>query len=155
MSPSPGPQAEIFQAFKELFQVACARPPPLGLCDYPSSRAVYAVDLMLKWDSRPDGEGAPQPRPVYPELILQPPHPRCHATPPGTERGRCCLGLVPAAPCPFSLISPEIWIRGGPSWSRVCRAEHKEEREVGGRSVRRGLMRKGALCARRGDPATH
>lgn len=59
---SPGPQAEIFQAFTELFQVACARPPPLGLCDYPSSRAMYAIDLMLKWDSRPDGEGAPLPR---------------------------------------------------------------------------------------------
>ncbi|KAI4545808.1 tubulin--tyrosine ligase-like protein 12 [Ovis aries] len=55
-------QAEIFQAFKELFQVACARPPPLGLCDYPSSRAVYAVDLMLKWDSRPDGKRAMQPQ---------------------------------------------------------------------------------------------
>lgn len=58
---SPGPQAEIFQAFRELFQAACAKPPPLGLCDYPSSRAVYAVDLMLKWDSRPDGEGSPAP----------------------------------------------------------------------------------------------
>lgn len=56
---SPGPQAEIFRAFTELFQVACAKPPPLGLCDYPSSRAVYAIDLMLKWDSRPDGEEAP------------------------------------------------------------------------------------------------
>lgn len=54
---SPGPQAEIFRAFTELFQVACAKPPPLGLCHYPSSRAVYAIDLMLKWDSRPDGEG--------------------------------------------------------------------------------------------------
>lgn len=54
---SLGPQAEIFQAFTELFRVACAKPPPLGLCDYPSSRAVYAIDLMLKWDSRPDGKG--------------------------------------------------------------------------------------------------
>uniref|UniRef100_A0A9W3GCW1 Tubulin--tyrosine ligase-like protein 12 n=1 Tax=Camelus bactrianus TaxID=9837 RepID=A0A9W3GCW1_CAMBA len=55
-------QAEIFQAFMELFQVACAKPPPLGLCDYPSSRAVYAVDLMLKWDSRPDGKRVMQPQ---------------------------------------------------------------------------------------------
>uniref|UniRef100_A0A2K5ID21 Tubulin--tyrosine ligase-like protein 12 SET-like domain-containing protein n=1 Tax=Colobus angolensis palliatus TaxID=336983 RepID=A0A2K5ID21_COLAP len=47
-------QAEIFRAFTELFQVACAKPPPLGLCDYPSSRAMYAVDLMLKWDNGPD-----------------------------------------------------------------------------------------------------
>uniref|UniRef100_H0UXV8 Tubulin tyrosine ligase like 12 n=1 Tax=Cavia porcellus TaxID=10141 RepID=H0UXV8_CAVPO len=56
------PQAKIFRAFTELFQVACAKPPPLGLCDYPSSRAVYAVDLMLKWDTRPDGSQAMQPQ---------------------------------------------------------------------------------------------
>lgn len=55
-------QAKIFRAFTELFQVACAKPPPLGLCDYPSSRAVYAVDLMLKWDTRPDGSQAMQPQ---------------------------------------------------------------------------------------------
>uniref|UniRef100_A0A8C0SHF7 Tubulin--tyrosine ligase-like protein 12 SET-like domain-containing protein n=1 Tax=Canis lupus familiaris TaxID=9615 RepID=A0A8C0SHF7_CANLF len=55
-------QGEIFQAFTELFQVACAKPPPLGLCDYPSSRAVYAVDLMLKWDNRPDGKRVMQPQ---------------------------------------------------------------------------------------------
>ena len=74
---SPGPQADIFQAFTELFQVACARPPPLGFCDYPSSRAMYAIDLMLKWDSRPDGEGLPCPGihsalPAYPEVATQP-----------------------------------------------------------------------------------
>lgn len=67
LTPPPGPQAEIFQAFTELFQAACAKPPPQGLCDYPSSRAVYAIDLMLKWDSRPDGEG-PHP----PNLSLTP-----------------------------------------------------------------------------------
>ncbi|XP_027450379.1 tubulin--tyrosine ligase-like protein 12 [Zalophus californianus] len=55
-------QAEIFQAFTELFQVACAKPPPLGLCDYPSSRAVYAIDLMLKWDNCPDGKRMMQPQ---------------------------------------------------------------------------------------------
>ncbi|XP_036722708.1 tubulin--tyrosine ligase-like protein 12 [Balaenoptera musculus] len=55
-------QADIFQAFTELFQVACARPPPLGFCDYPSSRAMYAIDLMLKWDSRPDGKRVMQPQ---------------------------------------------------------------------------------------------
>ncbi|XP_045869083.1 tubulin--tyrosine ligase-like protein 12 [Meles meles] len=55
-------QAEIFQAFTELFQVACAKPPPLGLCDYPSSRAVYAIDLMLKWDNCPDGTRVMQPQ---------------------------------------------------------------------------------------------
>lgn len=51
--------------------MACAKPPPLGLCDYPSSRAVYAVDLMLKWDNRPDGEGAPPPcNPIHAPLHL-------------------------------------------------------------------------------------
>ncbi|XP_053438955.1 tubulin--tyrosine ligase-like protein 12 isoform X1 [Nycticebus coucang] len=55
-------QAEIFQAFTELFQVACAKPPPQGLCDYPSSRAMYAVDLMLKWNTRPDGKQVMQPQ---------------------------------------------------------------------------------------------
>uniref|UniRef100_A0A2R9BIU0 Tubulin tyrosine ligase like 12 n=1 Tax=Pan paniscus TaxID=9597 RepID=A0A2R9BIU0_PANPA len=55
-------QAEIFRAFTELFQVACAKPPPLGLCDYPSSRAMYAVDLMLKWDNGPDGRRVMQPQ---------------------------------------------------------------------------------------------
>ncbi|XP_060512126.1 tubulin--tyrosine ligase-like protein 12 [Panthera onca] len=55
-------QGEIFQAFTELFQAACAKPPPLGLCDYASSRAVYAIDLMLKWDDRPDGRRVMQPQ---------------------------------------------------------------------------------------------
>ncbi|XP_007939986.1 tubulin--tyrosine ligase-like protein 12 [Orycteropus afer afer] len=60
--PWQGVQAEIFRAFTELFQVACARPAPLGLCAYPSSRAVYAIDLMLKWDDRPDGKRVMQPQ---------------------------------------------------------------------------------------------
>lgn len=55
-------QASIFQAFVELMQAASAKPPPLGLCDYPSSRAVYAIDLMLKWDRRPDGSRVMQPQ---------------------------------------------------------------------------------------------
>ncbi|XP_006890108.1 PREDICTED: tubulin--tyrosine ligase-like protein 12 [Elephantulus edwardii] len=55
-------QAEIFQAFRELFQAACNRPAPLGLWPYPSSRAMYAVDLMLKWEQRPDGKQVMQPQ---------------------------------------------------------------------------------------------
>uniref|UniRef100_F6STG9 Tubulin tyrosine ligase like 12 n=1 Tax=Ornithorhynchus anatinus TaxID=9258 RepID=F6STG9_ORNAN len=54
--PWPAVQAEIFQAFAELFQAASCRPAPLGLAPYPSSRAAYAIDLMLKWDVREDGE---------------------------------------------------------------------------------------------------
>ncbi|KAK2120952.1 hypothetical protein P7K49_002338 [Saguinus oedipus] len=76
-------QAEIFQAFTELFQVACAKPPPLGLCDYPSSRAMYAVDLMLKWDSSQDGKrGSPSPDPNCQAPRL----PANHV--PGESRGR-------------------------------------------------------------------
>ncbi|KAI1238870.1 hypothetical protein IHE44_0011961 [Lamprotornis superbus] len=48
-------QASIFKAFAELFQVASSKPAPLGICDYPSSRAIYAIDLMLKWDTSRDG----------------------------------------------------------------------------------------------------
>lgn len=49
-------QAELFKAFKELFVAATSRPPPYGICPYPSSRAIYAVDLMLKWSSGQNGE---------------------------------------------------------------------------------------------------
>ncbi|XP_029455946.1 tubulin--tyrosine ligase-like protein 12 [Rhinatrema bivittatum] len=55
-------QAEIFKAFVELFQVATAKPAPLGICDYPSSRAVYAIDLMLKWDKNSEGKRIMQPQ---------------------------------------------------------------------------------------------
>lgn len=49
----------------------------MGLCDYPSSRAVYAVDLMLKWDSHPDGKGTLHtktlhPVPLCPALLAVP-----------------------------------------------------------------------------------
>lgn len=93
----PGPQAEIFQAFTELFQVACAKPPPLGLCDYPSSRAVYAIDLMLKWDNRPDGEGAPLPH----NPSCPPPTQSRSSSSPHTSarRGRGGASLLP---CPVS-----------------------------------------------------
>ncbi|XP_032618368.1 tubulin--tyrosine ligase-like protein 12 [Chelonoidis abingdonii] len=55
-------QAEIFKAFAELFQAASAKPAPFGICDYPSSRAVYAIDLMLKWDTARDGKRTMQPQ---------------------------------------------------------------------------------------------
>uniref|UniRef100_A0A8C9G622 Tubulin tyrosine ligase like 12 n=1 Tax=Pavo cristatus TaxID=9049 RepID=A0A8C9G622_PAVCR len=54
--------ANIFKAFAELFQVASAKPAPLGICDYPSSRAIYAIDLMLKWDTSRDGKRIMQPQ---------------------------------------------------------------------------------------------
>lgn len=49
-------QAELFKAFRELFQAASSRPAPYGICPYPSSRAIYAVDLMLKWSTGQNGE---------------------------------------------------------------------------------------------------
>lgn len=49
-------QAELFEAFKELFQAATSRPPPYGICPYQSSRAIYAVDVMLKWSRGQNGK---------------------------------------------------------------------------------------------------
>uniref|UniRef100_UPI00358F3E27 tubulin--tyrosine ligase-like protein 12 n=1 Tax=Myxine glutinosa TaxID=7769 RepID=UPI00358F3E27 len=48
-------QEKIFRAILELFHAATSKPPPMGICSYPQSRAVYAVDVMLKWES--DGKG--------------------------------------------------------------------------------------------------
>ncbi|XP_036617053.1 tubulin--tyrosine ligase-like protein 12 [Trichosurus vulpecula] len=65
--PWQGVQADIFKAFTELFQAATAKPAPLGICDYPASRAVYAIDLMLKWDHSPP----PDSRKVMQPQILE------------------------------------------------------------------------------------
>uniref|UniRef100_A0AAX7TCZ0 Tubulin--tyrosine ligase-like protein 12 SET-like domain-containing protein n=1 Tax=Astatotilapia calliptera TaxID=8154 RepID=A0AAX7TCZ0_ASTCA len=37
-------------------------PAPYGICPYPSSRAIYAVDLMLKWSRGQNGERIIQPQ---------------------------------------------------------------------------------------------
>ncbi|KAM4570150.1 tubulin--tyrosine ligase-like protein 12 [Odontesthes bonariensis] len=55
-------EAELFEVFKELFRAASCRPPPYGICPYQSSRAIYAVDLMLKWSRGKDGERVMQPQ---------------------------------------------------------------------------------------------
>ncbi|KAM4677075.1 tubulin--tyrosine ligase-like protein 12 [Discoglossus pictus] len=55
-------QAEIFKNFAELFQVAVSKPAPYGICDYQSSRAVYAIDLMLKWETNTEGQRVMQPQ---------------------------------------------------------------------------------------------
>lgn len=55
-------EAELFKVFKELLQAASSRPAPYGICPYPSSRAIYAVDLMLKWSTRQNGERFMQPQ---------------------------------------------------------------------------------------------
>ncbi|XP_035989581.1 tubulin--tyrosine ligase-like protein 12 isoform X1 [Fundulus heteroclitus] len=55
-------EASLFKAFKELFQAASSRPAPYGICPYQSSRAIYAVDLMLKWSQGQNGERIMQPQ---------------------------------------------------------------------------------------------
>uniref|UniRef100_A0A1A7YT33 Tubulin tyrosine ligase-like family, member 12 n=1 Tax=Iconisemion striatum TaxID=60296 RepID=A0A1A7YT33_9TELE len=55
-------EAELFKAFKELFQAASSRPAPYGIHPYQSSRAIYAVDLMLKWSQGKNGERIMQPQ---------------------------------------------------------------------------------------------
>ncbi|GCB68565.1 hypothetical protein scyTo_0000909 [Scyliorhinus torazame] len=55
-------EEEILKSFVELFQVATAKPAPFGVCNYPSSRAIYAIDLMLKWDTDSDGKLIMQPQ---------------------------------------------------------------------------------------------
>ncbi|XP_053364188.1 tubulin--tyrosine ligase-like protein 12 [Clarias gariepinus] len=55
-------ERDIFKAFAELFQAASSRPGPYGICPYPSSRAIYAIDLMLKWDQSEGGNRVMQPQ---------------------------------------------------------------------------------------------
>ncbi|XP_061085532.1 tubulin--tyrosine ligase-like protein 12 [Conger conger] len=55
-------QAEVFRSFAELFQAASSRPAPYGVCAYPSSRAIYAIDLMLKWDTDNHGQRVMRPQ---------------------------------------------------------------------------------------------
>ncbi|XP_026876353.2 tubulin--tyrosine ligase-like protein 12 [Electrophorus electricus] len=55
-------ERDIFKAFSELFQAASSRPAPYGICPYPSSRAIYAIDLMLKWEKSEEGERVMQPQ---------------------------------------------------------------------------------------------
>ncbi|VDD79605.1 unnamed protein product [Mesocestoides corti] len=49
-------EAAIHRTLVDLFTVASAYPPPRGLGDCKQSRAMYAVDLMLEWQRRPDVE---------------------------------------------------------------------------------------------------
>ncbi|KAF7664143.1 hypothetical protein LDENG_00188030 [Lucifuga dentata] len=52
----------VFKVIRELFQAASSRPAPYGFSAYPSSRAIYAVDLMLKWSRGENGEQVMQPQ---------------------------------------------------------------------------------------------
>ncbi|KAI1882058.1 hypothetical protein AGOR_G00246780 [Albula goreensis] len=66
-------QEELFKAFRELFQAASSRPAPYGICAYPSSRAIYAIDLMLKWVTDDQGQ-----RVMKPQILEVNFSPDCH-----------------------------------------------------------------------------
>ncbi|KAM4614805.1 tubulin--tyrosine ligase-like protein 12 [Polymixia lowei] len=55
-------EGEVFKAFGELFRAAASRPAPYGIGAYPNSRAIYAVDLMLKWSTGQNGERIMKPQ---------------------------------------------------------------------------------------------
>lgn len=42
-------EKEIYQALRELFTAATARPPPCGFGECHNSRSMYGVDVMLRW----------------------------------------------------------------------------------------------------------
>uniref|UniRef100_H3B9D2 Tubulin tyrosine ligase like 12 n=1 Tax=Latimeria chalumnae TaxID=7897 RepID=H3B9D2_LATCH len=68
-----GAKKKTFKAIAELFQKASSRPPPFGIYNYPSSRAVYAIDLMLSWSIKDDGT-----REMQPQLLEVNFNPDCH-----------------------------------------------------------------------------
>lgn len=41
--------------FRELFEAASSKPSPAGIAPSPQSRAMYAVDLLLKWKTNKQG----------------------------------------------------------------------------------------------------
>lgn len=47
-------EKKIFQMFKEVFEGATKLPPPQGIAVNGQSRAMYAADLMLKWNETRD-----------------------------------------------------------------------------------------------------
>lgn len=49
-------QEKIFAMFRELFGAACSKGPPFGIPPSPQSRSMYAVDLMLDWDTTDSGK---------------------------------------------------------------------------------------------------
>ncbi|XP_038067385.1 tubulin--tyrosine ligase-like protein 12 [Patiria miniata] len=54
-------EASIHDMIREFFQAAVSKPPPRGITHCPWSRAVYALDIMLKWDTDDTGKKVMQP----------------------------------------------------------------------------------------------
>ncbi|XP_067947281.1 tubulin--tyrosine ligase-like protein 12 [Watersipora subatra] len=49
-------EADTMQCLKELFEAATSKDPPYGVPNYGQSRALYAIDIMLKWDTDSKGQ---------------------------------------------------------------------------------------------------
>ncbi|XP_022084895.1 tubulin--tyrosine ligase-like protein 12 isoform X2 [Acanthaster planci] len=54
-------EASIHDMIQEFFQAAVSKPPPRGITHCPWSRAMYALDIMLKWDTDSAGKKIIQP----------------------------------------------------------------------------------------------
>ncbi|XP_033630779.1 tubulin--tyrosine ligase-like protein 12 [Asterias rubens] len=54
-------ESNIHQMILEFFQAAILEPPPKGIAHCPWSRAMYGLDVMLKWDTNHAGEKVMQP----------------------------------------------------------------------------------------------
>lgn len=44
-------EEDIFSMFKSAFKMAVSKEPPCGIGHSPQSRAMYASDLMLAWET--------------------------------------------------------------------------------------------------------
>ena len=55
---------------REVFEGATKENPPKGIADYPQSRAMYAVDLMLDWQT--DDKGVKCIEPMICEVNFMP-----------------------------------------------------------------------------------
>ncbi|XP_060067789.1 tubulin--tyrosine ligase-like protein 12 [Ylistrum balloti] len=68
--PWDGVEESIFQMTREIFQGATALPPPQGFGPCPQSRALYAIDLLLRWST--NKSGVKEIRPVLCEVNFMP-----------------------------------------------------------------------------------
>lgn len=49
-------EKRLHETIKETFSIACRNKPPKGFGDYPQCRAMYGIDMMLKWDTNDKGQ---------------------------------------------------------------------------------------------------